>query len=199
MKTDFSNVLSYYNDRLSNSDCDSEKVGWGSVESQQERYSVLLEIGFTDGDSILDVGCGLGDLYGFLAPKFSTINYKGVDINPNAISIAISKYPQVPFEITNILNKKNDAFSYDYVVSSGALSVPIDNQLEFVFLMLSRMYEFARKGIAVNFLSIYADRIEPGLYYMDPSKLLDMCLRISRKVILRHDYFTHDLTVYIYR
>lgn len=55
---------------------------------QPLRYEVLSEIGDLNNCSILDVGCGFGDIYAFLIKKGLNIKYTGYDINPNFIIIA---------------------------------------------------------------------------------------------------------------
>lgn len=49
-----------------------QAVGWGSTESQETRFRVLTEIGLHPTSSILDVGCGMGGLYGYLASNLDT-------------------------------------------------------------------------------------------------------------------------------
>jgi len=48
---------------------DSVKTLWGGEESQKQRFDVLLSIGDLNGKSVLDVGCGFGDLYGYLRQR----------------------------------------------------------------------------------------------------------------------------------
>ncbi len=39
---------------------------WSTKEMQELRFKVLADIGIQSGDSVLDVGCGFGDLLGYL-------------------------------------------------------------------------------------------------------------------------------------
>ena len=43
-----------------------KSLGWGSTESQEKRFKALSEVGIDNGDRVLDVGCGFGDLYFYL-------------------------------------------------------------------------------------------------------------------------------------
>ena len=84
-------VLNYY-DKLNKIKCENfKKVGWGSLESQTLRFKILTEIGLINKKSILDVGCGVGDLYGWLLKNNYTLAYEGLDINPNLIESAKKK------------------------------------------------------------------------------------------------------------
>ena len=44
-------------------------LNWGSLENQKKRFEVIADVGLKAGDSILDVGCGLSDFYGWIRKK----------------------------------------------------------------------------------------------------------------------------------
>ena len=44
---------------------DVRTLNWGSKASQKGRFAVLEKIGNLNKKSVLDVGCGLGDFYGW--------------------------------------------------------------------------------------------------------------------------------------
>lgn len=67
---------------------DVRSLSWGSDNSQQERFRVLAEIADLEGCSILDAGCGLGDLYRFLKKKVIDFQYTGYDLNANMVKAA---------------------------------------------------------------------------------------------------------------
>ena len=58
------------------------EVGQLSPEGQQFRFEKLIQIGDLRGCRVLDLGCGLGDLYPFLLKRFDKIDYTGIDIVP---------------------------------------------------------------------------------------------------------------------
>jgi hypothetical protein len=79
-------------------------VGWGSTQEQELLFSALL-LFYSPEMSILDVGCGRADLYGYLTRLFQTeIPYKGIDYNPNLLIFAKEKYPSVNVKTLDILN-----------------------------------------------------------------------------------------------
>ncbi|NVL90353.1 MAG: hypothetical protein HWN69_05065, partial [Desulfobacterales bacterium] len=63
---DYSSTIAHYDKLLGIRAKDHEMVGWGSEESQKCRFGVLCQLDDLSGKSVLDVGCGLGDLYGYL-------------------------------------------------------------------------------------------------------------------------------------
>jgi SAM-dependent methyltransferase len=195
------NIQNIYNQMLTKGSADYEKVGWGSLESQLERFRILSDIGNLNKCSVLDVGCGLGGLFNYLNKKNLDVNYTGVDINENMIKTAKKNYPDAKFYCedicshNSILGKK----SFDYVFLSGALNLSEDNHENNIERILKKIFSISDKGIAVNFLSIYSDYITPGEYYSNPENVLKLGFSLSKKIVLRHDYMPHDFSLYIYK
>ena len=99
-------ISDLYNSRLDSGLPDHKVVGWGSKESQDLRFKILSDISSLDSSSILDVGCGLGDLVLFLNNNNHNVyRYHGIDISENLIDEAKNRYKNdssVNFSHTNI-------------------------------------------------------------------------------------------------
>jgi SAM-dependent methyltransferase len=174
------------------------QVGWGSETSQRRRFEVLTGIATPLEGSVLDVGCGLGDLYIFLKDRGFDGTYHGVDIQPDMVAAARARTPEVQFAMLDITGLAEPLPRYDYVFMSGAANIAHDRYPETMEALIRRMYALASRGVAFNLLSNRADFIEPGEVYADPGGVLDFCLGLTRRVMLRHDYMPHDFTVYLY-
>ncbi len=72
-------------------------VGQQSAAGQRFRFEKLAQVGNLRGASVLDIGCGIGDLYPFLTSLYGEIAYTGVDIVPELVSHAARKYPAPAF------------------------------------------------------------------------------------------------------
>ncbi|KAB8129358.1 methyltransferase domain-containing protein [Gracilibacillus oryzae] len=70
------------------------------------------------GESILDIGCGTGDLANQL--KIAGVNITGIDQSQNMIDQACMKYPEIDFKVVDIL-KMNFAEEFDAVFSNAVL------------------------------------------------------------------------------
>lgn len=197
---DTESLINFYDRNVRKYKKDSIKsVAWGSKESQEKRFEVLSQIADLEGRTMLDVGCGLGDFYGWLRDRYRNVHYVGIDITPSMIEIALNNYPGIKFKVQNILELKHVKPSYDYVFASGIFNRRISRHKYFVMDTIARMSALSRRGIGFNIMSTKADYKEKREYYVDPDKILNFCLTLSRKVVLRHDYMPHDFTVYIYR
>jgi ubiquinone/menaquinone biosynthesis C-methylase UbiE len=190
-----------YNKMLADGANDAERVGWGSVDSQEKRFRVLTEIGNLDNDSILDVGCGLGAYFDYVHKKHSNLSYTGIDINLNMIQEAQQRHSDIEFIHANIIadtHALNDR-KFDYVFLSGALNLSADNHHDTIESIMKEMFILANKGVAINFLSVFSDYLTPGEYYCNPVDILQLAFSITKKATLRHDYMPHDFTIYLYK
>jgi len=190
-----------YDDMLVSGSNDAERVGWGSIESQQERFRILTEIGDLNNSSVLDVGCGLGSFQDYIDDACLNCVYTGVDINPNMIQEARKRHPSADFiqaDITSDVHILKDR-KFDYVFLSGALNLSADSHKDAIARIVKEMFVLSNKGVAVNFLSIFSDYLTPGEYYCNPEVILQLAFSITKRVVLRHDYMSHDFTIYLYK
>ena len=192
-------LIEFYNQNVKKHKDDIKSVAWGSKESQLKRFEILSQIADLEGQSVLDVGCGLGDFYGWLRNKYSDIRYTGIDITPSMIEIALKRFPGTKFKVQNILELKKVRPTYDYVFASGIFNRRIPRHKHFIKDTIIRMFDLSKQGIAFNIMSTKADFMKKNEYYADPSKMLNFCTNLSRRFVLRHDYMPHDFTVYVYK
>lgn len=180
---------------------DPRVVGYLTREEQEVIFKALAQIGLDPTlHSILDVGSGVGDMYGFLANNLGQpTNYLGIDINPNMISTSQQKYPGVNFTTKDLADMEGE---FDYVVSAGTFNLKLaDDMYDYVYKSIDKMYSICDKGVAFNLLSDRAegDR-DPGLFYYSPNDVFNHCLQTyGSKVILRHDYQTNEFAILIYK
>jgi len=191
-------LIHHYNDLLSRQDDDHAKVGWGSAKGQARRFEVFLDIGDLSDVSILDVGCGLGALLGFLNERRIHCAYQGIDINPRMVEQAQARHPEATFRVMTIDDVVAGGETFDYVLSSGMLTIIHESHLETVHRTIKQMVAVTRKGVGINFLSSRAETINEGERYVDPGTMLNFCLALSSRVVVRHDYMPHDVTFFIY-
>lgn len=173
---------------------------WGSVQSQELRFRVLSECGLGMRDSILDVGCGLGDFYGWLEARGYKGAYTGIDIASEAVGIARAKYPKACFVVGDIADKETLAGEkHEIVVASGIFAKRPESGQKYLEAMVMRMFGRCRRALAFNSLSSWATDTEGGEFYADPVKTLDFCRTLTPWLALRTDYHPRDFTIYLYK
>lgn len=197
-KEDFEEIRIRYEKMLEEFGPNHKALGWNNIESQKLRFKVLSEIDNLNNSTLIDIGCGFGDLYYYLYKSGIKIEYTGVEISPRLIEIAKEKYPGVNFMIKNIIFE-NIRRQYDYVFLSGVLNTKVSDNYSFAKKMLRKMYEICKKGMSVNMLTNYVDYKKEDIFYYSPEKIFSFCKEISRYVVLRHDYHLYEFTIYVYK
>jgi SAM-dependent methyltransferase len=182
------------------------RVGHRSVEAQLVRFEVLLDAldSAHHPASILDVGCGVGDLVGYLEQTGRRGPYLGVDLLPDMIDEARRRYPDAEFQVADVAAGELEG-RFDLVVASGTLNIAVEDHDRWVKDMLAAMWERTGRALAVNFTTERAYRFDPNarfdtdIRYLDHAKLLEWSQQLTPWVTLRLDYMARDATLYLYR
>ena len=174
-----------------------KSLGWGSINSQNIRFNQLLYLDISDNDTILDVGCGFGDLKNYLDQKQFVVNYFGIDICNEFIEKCKQKYPDMSSKFTCI-----DLFdiegTYDWVFCSGIFALERIDWCDHVNRCLTKLYTFVNKGLVVNFLykfDPYINNRYALMHYTSLSEIEQILKNIDFKFILKYNYHTYDITL----
>lgn len=189
-------IIELYKERLREYGPTSRVLGQPEAH-QRLRFQILLsEWGVSTGQSLLDVGCGFGDLYGYCTDHGYRAAYHGIDMCSELVEEARTRFPEGSFEVGDILADERER-SFDYVIASGVHSYRLNDNWGFVEDTFELFSRIAKVGFAVNFLS---DRVVPWwdkLFYADPSRVLQIAYRHSTRVVLRNDYMPFEFTVFV--
>jgi SAM-dependent methyltransferase len=196
-------VAEYYTSKLAQHGETPQGVDWNGEESQILRFEQLCKIVDTSNHfSINDLGCGYGALYDFLAQKYESFSYAGVDVSANMIRSAEQRNQDTSKARFVLASEPEQAA--DYGVASGIFNVRLGRSddewwahLEATLDILDRTSLF---GFAFNCLTSYSDaeRMRDYLYYANPCALFDLCKRrYSRNVALLHDYDLYEFTILV--
>lgn len=198
MKTDtFANIGSYYDKLVEKYGHDPRACDYGRPESQQSKFAVLADVLPLGGKSVLDVGCGFADFSDYLAARYPGVRYAGVDLSTEMVRKARELHPQIEIRQLNLLEQ--DPGRFDVVTANGIFYLLAGDAWPLMQKLIARMFECANEAVAFNSLSTFAWHQEAGEFYADPGEVLDFCLKLSPRAVLRHDYLQHDFTVYLYK
>lgn len=161
--------------------------GWDKND-KWENFSIFTKISNLTGTAlkdatILDVGCGTGDMAQFLSDK-NIKEYMGVDIFEPAIEKAKERFPNHTFIAGDFLTlsiKKK----FDFVFCSGAMTTKLDSDnYEIIKPWIMKMWRIAKKGVAFNFL---LDNNLPDdiLFLYNPNRVLEICRQSVPKANLQ--------------
>src|SRR3954462_15701666 len=82
----------YWEERVSGATTDCERVE-ESQRTQRMRFEVFVRSHALQGRSLVDVGCGTGDLFEHPQRHSITCEYTGIDISDAMIGRARSRFP----------------------------------------------------------------------------------------------------------
>ncbi len=127
---------------------------WSSREGQLRRFDVLLDLADVDGGSILDLGCGIGDLARHLLVKSVPFSkYVGIDAVKEMIDVASEvDDPRCGFLVADPVRDPSclERAAADWIFISGTLNA-MDEDL--ARSLVDRAFEAAGVGVVFNFLS----------------------------------------------
>jgi SAM-dependent methyltransferase len=171
------------------------RVGWHSRLQQLTYLAALVEIGVGPDHSVLDVGCGQGDLYGLLIARGFQGRYTGIDLSPELVGVARERFPSADFGLGDVLETEIE--QHDFVLASGLFDYRTSDSPTRLRATLRRMFEQARLGLAWNMFA-EAPSERRDLYHEPLADLLAVCDALSPHFILRRDYDPGHFTVYLY-
>lgn len=175
-------------------------LGW-TKGKQALRFSILLDSFDMTGKSLLDVGCGFGDLNLSLAAKSDAYQYLGIDMVEEFLAEGRARYrgDAISFRKGDFLTMQLDQ-RFDYIFASGIFAYRLGqaDNYDYIEATLRKMMDHADEAVSVDFLSDRVNFRREGTFYANPGRVLDIALGLSRNVRLRHDYmpFEFNLTIH---
>jgi SAM-dependent methyltransferase len=190
----------WYEDKVRAYGYDHRGLGFGNKSSQEKRFEALLELGDLDGATLLDVGCGFGDLLAFLNDRGIEPVYTGIDICKPMIERCRERHDGklAIFRVADVMDF-DPRQGFDYVVASGLFGLDAEGTRDRIRPTLERMFRWSRFGIAANFLSACSPTPAEGRIYVEPWKALEAGLALTPATRLNHSYLPNDFTLYLYR
>jgi trans-aconitate methyltransferase len=177
-------------------DHDARSVHWSGEEGQRTRFLVLSQVANLNHQSVLDVGCGLGDLYKFFIDQKIDVDYTGIDIIPDFIARTKERFPDGHFECKDITAVTK---TYDVVLASGALSFKVTDSQAYNFSVIKKMYDVAKTAVAFNMLN-RATHVDDDVYATyNPTEVATFCKTFCPRVEIITDYLPQDFTIYLYK
>lgn len=181
-----------------------EATLWTSRAKQAERFRIIADAHDLTGRTILDAGCGLGDLAAWLTDNSVTYGrYIGLEALPELVEAATARtLPEARFEVVDFVTDRGafaaaaDRHGIDVIIFSGSLNTLEPDRARDV---LDRAWPVAAEAVIFNFLSTAAARPSedtgPARRF-DPIDMFRWALGHTRRIALRQDYFDgHDATV----
>lgn len=167
----------------------AEAVGYDNRELQWSIYRTVLQY-IPEGTSLLDFGCGRGDLHAFgLSEYKEELDYTGVDFKESLVNAGKEIYPKLAKQLhIHDWFKMPKGLIADWCINTGSNNLRYDadmtkDDFEYLCDTIDVMYDRANDGIVILLTS---GEITNGFLSHDPGRILNWCQRKYGNVILDH-------------
>lgn len=171
---------------------------WASYRIAAIRYKELVTDVPVRGKTILDAGCGMGDLLPFLYAKSTDFRYLGMDTDEGFVEIAKKRYKGHDFKIADPFAEKIGRF--DVVISSGVLNGNVDNWMEKRKKAITSLFELTNEVLAFNMAGgLKPIPSTPITAFADLQEVLAFCTTLTSRLIMRNHYTNKGFTIVMFK
>ena len=181
--------------------------GWHSLDAQQNRFQALCQPLDLMNKSILDLGCGYGDLKRYIdklnsqqhTSNHNISSYIGIDQHKAFIKSARLKF--ISTANTEFIKADFSSMTLpkvDIVMASGSLNY-YSRDKHYLQKLIIAMYESARYAVAFNLLDCRYFTSSKLLIAHEPEKILALCRLICVNSQLIDHYENNDFTIIMKR
>jgi SAM-dependent methyltransferase len=200
---DYTSMLERYREQFEKYGYSPMALGWDKGK-QNIRFEVLTSFFDFENKSVLDLGCGFGDLNRYIRENITrNYSYTGIDMVPEFISMALelkASDDESEFILGNFMTEKIKK-RFDIVLGSGIFNHKFtnSNNYEFIRNAFLKSYDYADEGVAFDFLTSKVEYELDHAYYSDPTQILSLGLLKSNKIIFKGDYFPFEFAMAVYK
>ena len=194
-------IREHYEPRIAPDRPHYDILDWASPLTQEARFRVLADNVSLHGKSLLDVGCGLGDLREYLVRRGIDADYTGVDVSGKMVQAALDRQPGGRFLQADLFDGRGpfpDA-GFDVVYCSGIFNLDLGNNVEFVPQAVEVFLRLARQCVVCNMLHKRAGAGDGTYFFFEPAEVLPRLRQLTPQVRLIDDYLPNDFTVICYK
>ncbi len=181
----------FYKNALKKHGANAKGLNWHDTHSQIKRFEVIYDLISSDlqrSDTIVDAGCGFGDLALFLEDKIS-IKYIGYDTIDQTVAIAKERTKCPIYRKDILVDPLQQA---DFYIASGSMNIL--SRFE-TFLFIERCFEHSKKGFIFN-LPYGKDESKHFNYFL-PQEIKHFCKKFECEIVSESGYLPNDFTVYL--
>jgi SAM-dependent methyltransferase len=192
-------IKKYYNENNVEGYPDYYILGWESEAAQRLRFKQLIGNIDLNNKTILDVGCGTGNLLEYINGEFHNIEYTGIDVLPHMIERAVQKRLNGKFVYMDLFkNNPYENKSFDVIFSSGIFNLNLGNNQEFLLDAVEIFQNLSRESVSFNLLWDKSEDKDEKYFYFSPEEvqgILNSKYQENWNVSVHKGYLHNDFTV----
>jgi len=169
-------IIQVYTDRCAtHKDCGWNAAYYISQKDQDERFRKVLRH-IDAGASVLDIGCGQGDILNFIDPE----KYLGVDVCQPMLDYARIKFPKAQFLNADIMEMPVGNH-YDVAIAVGTFSQMLEDNYTYLVQAIKSMFLHSDRLIFTITSDLFS---HPDVFHYNALTIMQMCLFITRRVVV---------------
>lgn len=171
-----------------------QALGWQRKNNQLLRFEKLIEGLELEDSTVMDIGCGTGDLLNYLVSQKIQCYYTGIDHLKDFIEYAGNMYKDqgtARFLLGDFWTA--DLGQYDFVIASGSLSYHHSDP-NFIYKMIAHLFSLSKKAFAFNLME-RTEKNDAGLLSYNKNEIVDFCQKLSSQVIVKDAYLDSDFAI----
>ena len=197
LSDDLQHLEEFWSQRATKLSDDCAKVDT-SARSQRMRFEGFLQFNDVRGRTLLDVGCGVGDLYADLQRRGIACDYCGFDLSSEMAQRCRERFPDAEFFSGDFLQWEPGQ-RFDFVAAIAIHNVKVSNAWEILRRTTERQFALCNTAAHLSLLTDRHKGFDPHIQAWCVEEVLTMALEITPFVLLRHEYLPHDFGVTLYR
>ena len=170
----------------------AEGLRWHSYRSQEIRFHQIMSLLPSDTVSLVDAGCGFGDLYLYICEhRKEPVSYVGLDSLELMVIETRERTGQPVFQC-DIL--RGSLVKGEFYVCSGALNLLTQKD---AYRFIERCYTISDRGIIFNFLE--GEKQASVYNYFQLFQIENLAEKLGARLKFRRGYYEHDCTAAVYK
>ncbi|MDO9055662.1 MAG: class I SAM-dependent methyltransferase [Sulfuricurvum sp.] len=165
---------------------------WNSHESQEIRFYQLVSLLPRDASSVVDAGCGFGDLCTYIRSTGQyTLSYTGLDSLEVMVEEASRRSGERIYQCDILSDPLPVA---EFYLCSGALNILTHNA---AYRFIERCYNASTRGVIFNFLE--GNQESKTFNYLHTTHINTLAEKLGAQTLFRRHYYENDCTVAFYK
>ncbi len=152
-------------------------------------------------NSLLDVGCGLGNLAEYCKNRGWEGKYTGLDLSQKMVDVVKKKFNTDNVHQIDILEESYN-IKHDVVVSISTLQEKPHFENSFFYLesMIEKMFELSTECVIFDVFSKKSvDYMDPNNLYVDPLRLIKTLYKLTNRLIIYNNYNPYQLMIVLFK
>ena len=173
-------------------------LNWNSKESQEIRFEIITSFirDELEKSSILDVGCGFGDIILFWQKRgIKPREYIGIDSVEKFVKISTKRFSSLDF--VKILHRDiliDNIPRSDWLIASGSLNILSEFDSWF---FIERMLEYSKRGVVFNILK--GEKKSENFNYKTREEMEEFLISKDLKFEIVEGYLPNDMSIKVYK